>query len=125
MASLYEQYRAKLPSSPIFDLERDAGRAAIDAQAAQQQTQLAAAASNARTAYARGVASRQRKLFRPRTSGIGDAAKLNAANISATSAAAKNASDLGLLANRFAPAGGGGNMGTHSELGPVVGQVYA
>lgn len=104
--ALYDDYMTKFAnprgnggtSSIQANLERDLVGANVDAGLATSRLQKSNEASNARSAFAAGKASGQKKVFKGRSSGAyGAIGRLDSANMAAVGKAQKQAGELKLL----------------------------
>lgn len=104
--ALYDDYMTKLAnpkanggtSTVNANLERDLVGANVDAGLAASRLQKSDETSNARSAFAAGKASGQKKVFKGRSSGAyGAIGRLDSANVAAAGKAQKQAGELKLL----------------------------
>lgn len=101
--SLYDSYVNKLGAklSTQQMLEKDLGDAKIDANLTTARLGKSSEASNARSAFAAGKASGQKKTFKGSSSGAyGAIGRLDSANLAAAGTAQKNANALDTLSAR-------------------------
>lgn len=107
--ALYDDYKSKLASPAGYggtdnvtaSLERDLVGANVDAGLATSRMQKSDEASNARSAFAAGKASGQKKVFKGKSSGAyGAIGRLDSANMEAAGKAQKQAGELNLLSPR-------------------------
>lgn len=104
--ALYDDYMTKLNDSSSYggtykvqaDLERSLAGANVDADLSTAKLQKSSEASNARSAFAAGKASGQKKVFKGRSSGAyGAIGRLDNANVAAAGKAKKDAAELKLI----------------------------
>lgn len=101
--ALYDDYLTQLGRSPTTQqrLEKDLGDAKIDAGLTTARLGKSSEASNARSAFAAGKASGQKKTFKGRSSGAyGAIGRLDGANLTAAATAQKNVSGLDQLSDQ-------------------------
>lgn len=105
-STLYESYKSRLGEARFYqdkqpvlsDLRRDASRSNIDLGLAKSRMTTSRGVAGARSSFAAGRASGQRKVHKGNSSGaFASLGKLEAANTDALAAKAKEASDLDIL----------------------------
>lgn len=119
--SLYDDYKARMgagnTSALQSSLEKDLADAKVDASLTTARLSKADQASNARSAFAAGKASSQKKVFKGKGAGAyGAIGKLDDANLKAAAKSQKDVVDLDQLSNRSNVARNAGNAANLASI---------